>query len=141
MTIDAEGAPLPQAPAAAKAPPEGLRRFAAEFAESTTAMIGLVLCIVIVLAAIFAHSNLRLPTRLERALGWVVITPAIHWVHHHAVRRDTDSNYGNLFSFWDRIFGSFSPNRREPDMKIGVEREPEKPFLRLFVRPFEARQN
>lgn len=54
MTIDAEGAPLPQAPAAAKAPPEGLRRFAAEFAESTTAMIGLVLCIVIVLAAIFA---------------------------------------------------------------------------------------
>lgn len=95
----------------------------------------------VLLAAIFAHSNLRLPTRLERALGWVVITPAIHWVHHHAVRRDTDSNYGNLFSFWDRIFGSFSPNRREPDMKIGVEREPEKPFLRLFVRPFEARQN
>ena len=90
----------------------------------------------VLLAAIFAHSNLRLPAGLERALGWVVITPAIHWVHHHAIRRDTDSNYGNLFSFWDRIFGSFSPNRRRLDMKIGVERETERPFAALFLRPF-----
>ncbi|MEQ8831323.1 MAG: sterol desaturase family protein [Alphaproteobacteria bacterium] len=93
----------------------------------------------VLLAAIFAHSNLRLPAGLERAIGWVVITPAIHWVHHHAVRRDTDSNYGNLFSFWDRLFGSFSPNRRRLDMKIGVERETERPFWRLMIRPFEGR--
>lgn len=94
----------------------------------------------VLLAAIFAHSNVKLPKGLERAIGWIVITPAIHWVHHHAVRHDTDSNYGNLFSFWDRLFGSFSPNRRRLDMPIGVEREPEKPFLRLLIRPFEARR-
>ncbi|MDW3204882.1 MAG: sterol desaturase family protein [Alphaproteobacteria bacterium] len=93
----------------------------------------------VLLAAIFAHSNVRLPNGVERAIGWIFVTPAIHWVHHHAVRRDTDSNYGNLFSFWDRMFGSFSPNRREPDMKIGVERESERSFWHLMVRPFERR--
>ena len=95
----------------------------------------------VLLAAVFAHSNVRLPTAVERAIGWVVITPAIHWIHHHAIRRDTDSNYGNLFSFWDRLFGSFSPNRRCPGMPIGVEREPEKPLVRLLIRPFEPRSN
>lgn len=94
----------------------------------------------VLLAAIFAHSNVRLPARLERAIGWVFVTPAIHWVHHHATRRDTDSNYGNLFSFWDRLCGSFSPNRRRLDMKIGVEREPERPFRHLILRPFVGRK-
>ncbi|MDF1748045.1 MAG: sterol desaturase family protein [Alphaproteobacteria bacterium] len=93
----------------------------------------------VLLAAIFAHSNVKLPAGLERVLGWLVITPAIHWIHHHAIRRDTDSNYGNLFSFWDRLFGTFNKTPRNPTMKIGVEREPEKPFLRLFIRPFESR--
>lgn len=93
----------------------------------------------VLLAAIFAHSNVKLPPALERAVGWVFITPAIHWIHHHAIRRDTDSNYGNLLSVWDRIFGSFNKTQRRPDMTIGVEREPEKPFWRLLIRPFEAR--
>ncbi|MGH6942822.1 MAG: ATP-binding cassette domain-containing protein [Geminicoccaceae bacterium] len=46
--------------------------------------------------------------RLEAALAHVVITPSIHWVHHHKVRADTDSNYGTLFSFWDPLFRSRS---------------------------------
>lgn len=93
----------------------------------------------VLLAAVFVHSNVKLPARLERVLGYVLVTPAIHWIHHHAIRRDTDSNYGNLFSFWDRLFGSFNATVRRPDMKIGVERESEKPFLRLMLRPFERR--
>jgi sterol desaturase/sphingolipid hydroxylase (fatty acid hydroxylase superfamily) len=93
----------------------------------------------VLLAAIFAHSNVKLSPGLEKALGWIVITPAIHWIHHHAIRRDTDSNYGNLFSFWDRLFRTFNKTPRSPTMSIGVEREPEKPFLRLFMRPFESR--
>ncbi len=91
---------------------------------------------VVLMASIFHHSNLRLPQGLERALSRVVITPSIHWVHHHAVRRDTDSNYGNLLVFWDSLFGSRSPNPRRLDMAIGVERRPEKGFLRLLLRPF-----
>lgn len=93
----------------------------------------------VLLAAIFVHSNVKLPAGLERVLGLVIVTPAIHWIHHHAIRRDTDSNYGNLLSIWDRLFGSFNTTPRVPDMEIGVEREPEKPLLRLMLRPFERR--
>ena len=93
-------------------------------------------------AAIFHHSNLRLPAGLEVALSKLVITPSIHWVHHHARRADTDSNYGTIFSFWDPIFASRSPYARHGDMTIGVEAKPERPFAWLLVWPFltEARK-
>lgn len=93
---------------------------------------------VVLMAAIFHHSNLRLPGGLERGLSRVIITPSIHWVHHHALRRDTDSNYGNFFSFWDRLFGSSRGATRRLDMKIGVERRPEKGFLALLASPFRG---
>lgn len=46
--------------------------------------------VLVAVNAIFHHSNLKLPRWLERPLSWVIVTPAIHWVHHHAIRRDTD---------------------------------------------------
>ncbi len=95
----------------------------------------------ILFAAIFHHSNLRLPRRLEAGLGRVFITPAIHWVHHHARRRDTDSNYGTIFSFWDPLFGSRSPTPRDPQMEIGVEGRKERPLLGLLARPFTPRRS
>jgi sterol desaturase/sphingolipid hydroxylase (fatty acid hydroxylase superfamily) len=58
----------------------------------------------VLIAAIFHHSNLALPPGFERALARVIITPSIHWVHHHKRRADTDSNYGTIFSFWDPLF-------------------------------------
>jgi sterol desaturase/sphingolipid hydroxylase (fatty acid hydroxylase superfamily) len=42
--------------------------------------------------AVFHHSNIRLPGRFERALSRLIVTPAIHWRHHHKLRADTDSN-------------------------------------------------
>lgn len=90
-------------------------------------------------SAIFHHSDAQIPERLERALSKVIITPSIHWVHHHAIRADTDSNYGAIFSFWDRLFGSKSGTVRFDAMKIGVERMRDRPFLRLLIAPF-ARQ-
>lgn len=90
----------------------------------------------VLLMALFNHSNLRLPARLERPLSWVLVTPSIHWVHHHAVRRDTDSNYGNTLSVWDRLFGSLSPTVRWPEMPIGVERMGPKSLGNLLTRPF-----
>lgn len=92
--------------------------------------------ILIQFASIFHHSNLRLPKRLENALSAAVITPSLHWVHHHKVRRDTDSTYGTVLSLWDRLFGSRSATRRHAGMPIGVEGEDEKPTVELFVRPF-----
>ena len=91
---------------------------------------------VIFFGTIFHHSNLALPPALERGLSRVIITPAIHWVHHHATQRDTDSNYGTIFSFWDPLFGSRSATARTPDMTIGVQDRAERGFTHLFLRPF-----
>jgi sterol desaturase/sphingolipid hydroxylase (fatty acid hydroxylase superfamily) len=93
----------------------------------------------VMIGTIFHHSDARLPAKLEAALARVVITPSIHWVHHHKVRADTDSNYGTIFSFWDPLFRSRSRTRRWRDMPIGVEGAHERPFLRLLTAPFERR--
>ena len=92
----------------------------------------------VLLCAVFHHSNLRLPAGLERLLSRVIITPSIHWVHHHARRADTDSNYGTLFSFWDPLFGTRSPTRRRPDMRIGVEGREEEAIGALLLHPLHA---
>jgi sterol desaturase/sphingolipid hydroxylase (fatty acid hydroxylase superfamily) len=92
--------------------------------------------VLLLAATIFHHSNLRLPPMLERVLAGLIITPSIHWVHHRRCRADTDSNYGTVFSFWDRLFGSVSPTRRRPDQPIGAEGQAELPFLALLLRPF-----
>lgn len=90
-------------------------------------------------ASFFHHSNIRLPKRLEKALSYVVVTPSIHWVHHHAIRRDTDSNYATVLSLWDPLFGSRSKTRRTLDMKIGAEGVEDMTFLGLLLLPFRRR--
>jgi sterol desaturase/sphingolipid hydroxylase (fatty acid hydroxylase superfamily) len=92
----------------------------------------------LLIATIFHHSNLRLPPRLEAALSSLVITPSIHWVHHHRRRIDTDSNYGTVFSFWDRLFASRSRARRWPEMEIGVEGAEELTLPGLLLRPVKG---
>ncbi|MEO1136192.1 MAG: sterol desaturase family protein [Pseudomonadota bacterium] len=96
----------------------------------------LVFEILVLLAAIFHHSNLRIPGWLERWLSWVIVTPSIHWVHHHATRADTNSNYATVFSFWDRLFASRSQTKRTRAMKIGVEAVEDQSLLRLILTPF-----
>lgn len=56
----------------------------------------------------FNHANIRLPLWLDNALSWVIVSPNMHKVHHHYMRPQTDSNYGNIFSVWDRLFGTFN---------------------------------
>ncbi len=92
----------------------------------------------LLLATIFHHSNLRLPPALERALSRVIVTPSIHWVHHHRRRGDTDSNYSTILSIWDPLFRTRSPTRRTPDLEIGVEGREEKNLLGLIAAPFRA---
>ncbi len=91
----------------------------------------------VLMASIFHHSNLRLPQRLEKALARIVVTPSIHWMHHHAVRRDTDSNYATILSLWDPLFGSRNLESRRLDMEIGLEGEArDGGFAALLARPF-----
>ena len=55
----------------------------------------------------FHHSNVRLSADADRSLRWLLVTPWMHWVHHSNHQPETDSNYASVFSFWDRLFGSF----------------------------------
>ena len=55
----------------------------------------------------FNHANINLPTRLDRWLSYVLVTPHMHKVHHHHVLPYTDSNYGNIFAIWDRLLGTY----------------------------------
>lgn len=89
------------------------------------------------LAALFHHSNVKLPARLEGALRVVIVTPSHHWVHHHVERADTNSNYGGVLTLWDRIFLSWSPHARTPDMRIGAGDDPDLPLLALAAEPFK----
>ncbi len=57
--------------------------------------------------AYFTHANIRLPINLDRALSWIIVTPHMHKFHHHFERPWTNSNYGNILSCWDRMFGTF----------------------------------
>lgn len=95
--------------------------------------------VVVAVSAIFQHSNVRLPHWLERPLSWIFVTPSIHWVHHHAIRRDTDSNYAAILSVWDRLFGSRSTTIRKPDMQIGVQGMRDRTGVELVARPFRRR--
>jgi len=90
----------------------------------------------VLLAAIFHHSNVRLSQPLERLLSVFLITPGIHWVHHHATREDTDSNYGTLLSCWDRLFGSVAPGARQPGMRLGLSGRREAGVGTLLTLPF-----
>lgn len=60
-----------------------------------------------VLFTYFTHANLNLPVAFDKLWSYVFISPHMHKFHHHYERPWTDSNYGNIFSIWDRLFGTF----------------------------------
>lgn len=53
------------------------------------------------------HANISLPAIMDKTLSLVFITPNVHKFHHHFERPWTDTNFGNIFSIWDRLFGTF----------------------------------
>jgi sterol desaturase/sphingolipid hydroxylase (fatty acid hydroxylase superfamily) len=56
----------------------------------------------------FNHANIRLPLWADNMISWLLVSPNMHKVHHHYQRPQTDSNYGNIFSVWDRLFGTYN---------------------------------
>jgi len=54
----------------------------------------------------FTHANILIPEQIDRAFHYIFVTPKMHKFHHHFERPWTDRNYGNIFSFWDRFFGT-----------------------------------
>ena len=89
----------------------------------------------------FNHANIELPKKLDDVISWVIVSPDMHKVHHHYVLPYTDTNYGNIFSIWDRLFGTFAKMRNE-DLVYGVDTYPDvdsnAKINKLLKLPFEG---
>jgi sterol desaturase/sphingolipid hydroxylase (fatty acid hydroxylase superfamily) len=87
------------------------------------------------------HTNLSIGGLVDRALSWIVVTPNMHKVHHSMDRRDTDSNYGNIFAVYDRLFRTFSPGDRAHRVVYGlrgVHSDRASSLLGVLTLPFES---
>ena len=95
----------------------------------------------LVASAAFHHSNIALPAALERGLAYLITTPAMHRLHHHARRSDTDSNYTSILSIWDTLFGSRNSGGWTRAMPIGVEGEAERTLAQLLAYPTKTERS
>ncbi len=87
----------------------------------------------------FSHANINLPDRLDRTLNLVFVTPDMHKFHHHFERPWTDSNFGNIFSIWDRMFGTLvydDPKKIRYGLDI-LEDHKDEDVLYQFKVPFD----
>ena len=89
----------------------------------TGASIGIVMLYqsLSVLFAHITHANIRMPVKLDRLLSYIFVTPLMHKVHHHYKLPLTDTNYGNIFSIWDRIFGTFASVEDTKKLRYGID--------------------
>jgi sterol desaturase/sphingolipid hydroxylase (fatty acid hydroxylase superfamily) len=71
-------------------------------------------------ANLIAHTHLQLPAKVEKHCGFILITPGLHHVHHHFELPYTDCNYGDVFSIWDRMFGTFKEVKKS-EIKFGLD--------------------
>ena len=91
--------------------------------------------------AMFNHSNVRIPTRFDRVLRLIVVTPDMHRIHHSVVPKETNSNFGFNLPWWDRLFGTYraEPAAGQMGMTIGLDqfRDPAEQRLdRMLTQPF-----
>ena len=105
-------------------PGESVIRFA--FTTAAVVLLGAPIWLVFlyqsmsVILSQFNHANITVPRWLDRSLRTVFVTPDMHRVHHHYVLPYTDSNYGNIFSIWDRLFGTYRVMENR-DIRYGVD--------------------
>jgi len=71
-------------------------------------------------ATLFHHSNWRLPISVERIFNHVVVTPRMHGIHHSIVERETNSNWGTIFCWWDKLHGTLRRDIPQDEITIGV---------------------
>ncbi|MBT8266678.1 MAG: sterol desaturase family protein [Bacteroidia bacterium] len=88
----------------------------------------------------FSHANIKLPRKVDHTLSYFLVSPDMHKVHHHNVLPYTDSNYGNIFSIWDRILGTYMELDRDKIL-YGVDvfpnEEENSKVLDLLKQPFQ----
>ncbi|MDD5712178.1 MAG: sterol desaturase family protein [Smithellaceae bacterium] len=91
--------------------------------------------------SMFNHGNIFLPLKLDHVLRLLTVTPDMHRVHHSAIVKETNSNYGFNLPWWDRIFGTYRPQPAAGHlgMTIGLSQYPEDESVtlsRMLAMPF-----
>lgn len=94
-------------------------------------------------SAMFNHSNIRLPARIDAVLRWVIVTPDMHRVHHSIHPSETNSNFGFNVPWWDRLLGTYKAQPRDGHkaMTIGIEQFRNRRELwidRMLIQPFKG---
>ena len=91
----------------------------------------------------FTHANIKLPKKIDYYISFILVSPDMHKIHHHYVLPYTDSNYGNIFSIWDRLFGTYLKMDRD-DIVYGVDVFPDEDkngnLIELLKQPFQKYQ-
>ncbi|MGG8498134.1 sterol desaturase family protein [Tenacibaculum sp. TC6] len=87
------------------------------------------------------HANIKMPKKLDKLISYVIVSPDMHKVHHHNLLPYTDSNYGNIFSIWDRLLGTYMELDREK-IVYGVDTFPDEKknsdLVELLKQPFQG---
>ena len=94
-------------------------------------------------ATLFHHSNWRLPIGLERALNMIMVTPRMHGIHHSIVQRETNSNWGTIFCWWDKLHRTLRRDIPQNEITIGVAAyrdEHELTLGKLLALPFREQR-
>lgn len=88
----------------------------------------------------FTHANIKMSKSFDKVLSYVIVSPDMHKTHHHYRLPYTDSNYGNIFSIWDRLFGTYLYLDREK-LVYGVDVFPDEAknsnIKDLLKQPFQ----
>lgn len=69
----------------------------------------------------FHHSNVRLPKWLDFGLAYLIVSPAVHRVHHSRICEETNSNYGSVLPWWDWLFGSLRIRHDVEAIELGLD--------------------
>jgi sterol desaturase/sphingolipid hydroxylase (fatty acid hydroxylase superfamily) len=94
-------------------------------------------------ATLFHHSNWRLPIPVERALNMIMVTPRMHGIHHSIVERETNSNWGTIFCWWDKFHRTLRRDIPQDEITIGVAAyrdEKELTLGQLLILPFRKQR-
>ncbi|MBI5016209.1 MAG: sterol desaturase family protein [Deltaproteobacteria bacterium] len=95
--------------------------------------------LLLVLCAQFQHSVVRVPGWFERAFWAFFVPPSMHRIHHSVVIRERNTNYGTIFSVWDRFLGTLLTGVNQSGIRIGMGAYPDLETLglgRLLAMPF-----
>ena len=91
----------------------------------------------------FNHANIKIPRSVDKLLSYIIVSPDMHKVHHHNLLPYTDANYGNIFSIWDRLLGTYMHLDREK-IVYGVDTFPDEKtnssLKELLKQPFQKYQ-